>query len=84
MKIIVLKFTIIFFLLVNTLHAKSEYFDRHGEETTTDYKKMFSILEKAPQFKYAGVEFFGNDISRNQGALQTKKLIEKVLFQSNE
>ena len=27
MKIIVLKFTIIFFLLVNTLHAKSEYFD---------------------------------------------------------
>ena len=27
MKIIILKFTLIFFLLVNTLHAKSEYFD---------------------------------------------------------
>ncbi|MDA7693736.1 sugar phosphate isomerase/epimerase [Flavobacteriaceae bacterium] len=69
---------------IRAVSAKSEYFDRHGEETTTDYKKMFSILEKAPQFKYAGVEFFGNDISRNQGALQTKKLIEKVLFHSNE
>ena len=27
MKIIILKLTLIFFLLVNTLHAKSEYFD---------------------------------------------------------
>ena len=27
MKILILKFTIIFFLLINTLHAKSEYFD---------------------------------------------------------
>ena len=28
MKIIILKFTIIFLLLMNTLHAKSEYFDQ--------------------------------------------------------
>jgi len=64
---------------IRAVSAKSEHFDSKGEETTIDYKKMFSILKKAPQFVYAGVEFFGNDISRNQGALQTKTLIEKVL-----
>jgi hypothetical protein len=40
---------------------------------------MFNILKNAPDFVFAGVEFFGNNISRNQGALQTKNLIEKVL-----
>ena len=48
------------------------------EEITTDYKKMFDILKKAPHFEFAGVEFFGNDISRNQGVKLTKNLIEKV------
>ena len=40
---------------------------------------MFKILNKAPNFTFAGVEFFGNGISRNQGALLTRKLIEKTL-----
>jgi len=64
---------------IRAISAKSENFDLQGEETTTDYKKMFSILKKAPDFSFAGVEFFGNDISRNQGALMTRKLIESVL-----
>ena len=61
------------------ISAKSEKFDSQGYETTTDYKRMFKILSKAPNFTFAGVEFFGNGISRNQGALLTRKLIEKTL-----
>ena len=61
------------------ISAKSEKFDSQGYETTTDYKRMFKILNKAPNFTFAGVEFFGNGISRNQGALLTRKLIEKTL-----
>ncbi len=64
---------------IRAISAKSESFDKHGEETTTDFKKMFSILENSPHFTFAGVEFSGNEISRKQGAFKTKKLIEKVL-----
>ena len=39
---------------------------------------MFNVLRKAPQLEFAGVEFFGNEITRNQGAVMTKNLIEKV------
>ena len=45
MKILILKFTIIFFLLINTLHAKSEYFD----EGINLYKKE---KFKEAQFKF--------------------------------
>ena len=40
---------------------------------------MFDILEKAPNFIFAGVEFFGNEMSRNTGASKTRELIEKVI-----
>lgn len=64
---------------IRAISAKSEQFNDQGEETTTDYKKMFAILKNAPLFEYAGVEFFGTTISRKQGAIQTRKLIESVL-----
>jgi len=64
---------------IRAISAKSEQFNAQGEETTTDYKKMFAILKNAPLFEYAGVEFFGTTISRKQGAIQTRKLIESVL-----
>ena len=51
MKIIVLKFTIIFFLLVNTLHAKPEYF----EEGVNLYNKQ---KFKEAQFKFEQVIVF--------------------------
>jgi L-ribulose-5-phosphate 3-epimerase len=64
---------------IRAVSAKSEHFDAAGEETATDYKRMFSILKKAPHFQYAGVEFFGTTLSRNRGAVQTRELIEKVM-----
>ena len=64
---------------IKAISAKSESFNKSGEENNIDFKKMFEILEKAPNFIYAGVEFFGNEISRNVGSSKTRELIEKIL-----
>ena len=66
---------------IKAVSAKSENFNSQGEETKIDYKMMFSILKKAPNLTYAGVEFFGRNISREEGSLKTKNLIEKVIVQ---
>jgi L-ribulose-5-phosphate 3-epimerase len=62
---------------IRAVSAKSEEFTPSGEESRIDYKKMLAILKKAPQLEFAGVEFFGTKIPRNQGATLTKDLIEK-------
>jgi sugar phosphate isomerase/epimerase len=64
---------------IRAVSAKSSDFTQEGEEVTTNYQKMFDILKKAPDFEFAGVEFFGEALPRNKGAIQTKRLIEKVL-----
>ena len=65
---------------IKAISAKSESFNKSGEENNIDFKKMFEILEKAPNFIFAGVEFSGNEISRNLGASKTRKLIEKYIY----
>ena len=40
---------------------------------------MFEVLKKAPQLEFISVEFFGDEISRKEGAIRTKELIEKVI-----
>ena len=62
---------------IRAVSAKSEEFTPSGEESRIDYRKMLNILKKAPQLEFAGVEFFGTKIPRNQGATLTKDLIEK-------
>ncbi len=64
---------------IKAVSAKSEAFTEDGEETTIDYKRMFQVLKNAPDFQFAGVEFFGNEISRGQGIIKTKKLIKKAI-----
>lgn len=64
---------------IRAISAKSNQFTIDGEETTVDYNRMFEILKKAPNLEFAGVEFFGNKISRNQGIKFTKELIQRVL-----
>jgi sugar phosphate isomerase/epimerase len=64
---------------IRAVSAKSSDFTAEGEEITIDYKRMFDILKKAPHFEFAGVEFFGTTMSRNQGAKLTKNLIEKAI-----
>ena len=65
---------------IKAISAKSESFNKLGEENNTNFKTMFDILEKAPNFIFAGVEFSGNEISRNVGASKTRKLIEKYIY----
>ena len=64
---------------IRAVSAKSSEFTSEGEEITIDYKRMFGVLKKAPKLEFIGVEFFGNKISRKEGAIRTKELIEKVI-----
>ena len=64
---------------IKAVSAKSVQFSNNGEETTINYKRMFEVLKKAPQLEFASVEFFGNNISRNEGVIKTKNLIQKVI-----
>ena len=51
---------------IRAVSAKSSDFTQEGKEVTTNYQKMFDILKKAPDFEFAGVEFFVEALSRNQ------------------
>ena len=64
---------------IRAVSAKSSEFTPEGEEITINYKRMFEVLKKAPQLEFIGVEFFGNKISRKEGAIRTKELIEKFI-----
>ena len=64
---------------IHAVSAKSSEFTSEGEEITINYKRMFEVLKKAPQLEFIGVEFFGNKISRKEGAIRTKELIEKFI-----
>ena len=70
------------------VHAKTHVFDANGNDTETDFAKMFSII-KASGFKgWVSVEYEGGVIKMytkddkylddDAGVLATKKLIEKV------
>ena len=59
--------------------AKSYDFDNYGNETTIDYQKMLSLVNKAKYTGYIGVEYEGKRLSEEEGILSTKKLIEKLI-----
>ena len=64
---------------IRAVSAKSEDFNKDGEETSLSYQRMFEVLKKAPQLEFAGVEYFGNGIPRSEGVVKTKALIEKAI-----
>jgi L-ribulose-5-phosphate 3-epimerase len=64
---------------IRAVSAKSEDFNKDGEETSLSYQRMFEVLKKAPQLEFAGVEYFGNVIPRSEGVVKTKALIEKAI-----
>ena len=59
--------------------AKSYDFDSQGNETTIDYQKMLSLVNRAGYTGFIGVEYEGNRLSEKEGILLTKKLIEKFI-----
>ncbi len=70
------------------VHAKTHVFDANGNDTETDFKKMFSIIKDSGFKGWVSIEYEGGLIKMyskddkylddDAGVLATKKLIEKV------
>jgi L-ribulose-5-phosphate 3-epimerase len=58
--------------------AKSYGFDREGNETTIDYRRMVRIVVDAGYHSYLGIEYEGDKMSEIEGVRATKKLLETV------
>jgi sugar phosphate isomerase/epimerase len=58
--------------------AKSHDFDKQGNETHTDYRKMLKIVLDAGYHGYVGIEYEGSRTSEADGIRATKKLLETV------
>ncbi len=59
--------------------AKTHNFDADGNETESDFLRIFKII-KASGFKgNVGIEYEGNDLSEDEGIKATKALLEKVI-----
>jgi sugar phosphate isomerase/epimerase len=58
--------------------AKSHDFDKDGNETRTDYKRMMKIVVDAGYHGYAGIEYEGGKTSEVDGIRATKRLLERV------
>ena len=55
--------------------AKSNDFDKDGNETKTDYIKMLQIVKDAGYTGYIGVEYEGSILSEEDGIEATKNLL---------
>ena len=58
--------------------AKSHEFDKHGNETGTNYFKMMEIVLNAGYHGYVGIEYEGNLHSEMEGIQLTLELLKKV------
>lgn len=58
--------------------AKSHRFDEHGNETSTDYRRMMQIVVDAGYRGYVGIEYEGSDLDELEGIRRTKALLERV------
>ena len=59
--------------------AKSYDFDKKGNETTIDFKKMINIVKNSKYRGYIGIEYEGNRLSEYDGILATKNLLNKLI-----
>ena len=57
--------------------AKSHDFDKDGNETKTDFKKVMQIVFDAGYRSWVGIEYEGRKLSEFEGIKATKKLLEK-------
>lgn len=58
--------------------AKSNDFDRDGNETNTDFHRMLKIVLDAGYRGHVGIEYEGNDLDESAGIRATKQLLERV------
>ena len=57
--------------------AKAHDFDDDGNEVSTDFEKMLTIMLDAGYNGYVGVEYEGKSLDESEGILATKKLLER-------
>jgi sugar phosphate isomerase/epimerase len=57
------------------LSAKSHAFDKAGDETATDYGRMFELVRKHGYTGWVGVEYEGDGLSEVEGIEQTRDLL---------
>ena len=58
--------------------AKSTDFDKHGNESNIDYRRMMKIVLAANYHGFLGVEYAGNGLDEYAGIRATKKLLETI------
>ncbi|HYG39029.1 MAG TPA: sugar phosphate isomerase/epimerase family protein [Cytophagales bacterium] len=61
-----------------SVSTKAHDFDKKGNETTIDFKKMFEIVLEAGYDGYVSAEYEGKRLSEEDGIKATIKLMEKV------
>jgi L-ribulose-5-phosphate 3-epimerase len=59
--------------------AKSHDFDAQGNETHTDYKKMFDIVIASNSKGFVGIEYEGQKLGEPEGIKATNALLERHL-----
>ena len=57
--------------------AKSNEFDKGGNEVRTDFAKMMKIVRAANYTGYVGIEWEGGSPSEHEGILLTKRILER-------
>ncbi len=58
--------------------AKSQEFDKEGNEVHSDYYRMLKIVKDAGFTGYIGIEYSGSPTSEPEGIIATKALLEKA------
>ena len=58
--------------------AKSNDFDKDGNEIHTDFLKMMKIVKDAGYRGYVGIEYEGSELAEADGIKATKKLLDKI------
>ncbi len=64
--------------------AKSHDFDKDGNESHTDYRKVLEIVLDAGYRGWIGVEYEGNNIGEFEGIIRTKDLLERIRDEHEE
>jgi len=59
--------------------AKSYAFDKEGNETIIDFKKMIDLVKESGFEGYVGIEYEGEAMSEPDGIIATKTLLEKLI-----
>lgn len=58
--------------------AKSNEFDKNGNEVNSDFLRIMKIVKKSGFKGYIGIEYEGSQLSEDEGIKATKALLEKV------